>query len=58
MSIKEYFKSLFKGIYSLIQGMEVTGKELFTPKVTEQYPENRKELLGGKIPEPPLCSDR
>lgn len=51
MSIKEYFKSLFKGIYSLIQGMEVTGKELFTPKVTEQYPENREELLGGKIPE-------
>lgn len=51
MSIKEYFKSLFKGIYSLIQGMEVTGKELVTPKVTEQYPENRAELLGGKIPE-------
>ena len=42
MSIKEYFSSLFKGIYSLIKGMEVTGKELVTPKVTEQYPENRK----------------
>ena len=28
--------------------MEVTGKELFTKKVTEQYPENRAEL---KIPE-------
>lgn len=41
MSIKEYFSSLFKGIHSLIKGMEVTGKELVTPKVTEQYPENR-----------------
>lgn len=48
MSIKEYFSSLFKGIYSLIKGMEVTGKELVTPKVTEQYPENRDTL---KIPE-------
>ena len=48
MSIKEYFVSIFKGFYSLIKGMEVTGKELVTPKVTEQYPENRAEL---KIPE-------
>ena len=44
MSIKEYFVSIFKGFYSLIKGMEVTGKELVTPKVTEQYPENRAEL--------------
>ena len=43
MSIKEYFVSIFKGFYSLIKGMEVTGKELVTPKVTEQYPENRAE---------------
>ncbi len=48
MSIKEYFVSLFKGIYSLIRGMQVTGKELVTPKVTEQYPENRDTL---QIPE-------
>lgn len=44
MNIKEYFSSLFKGAYSLIQGMEVTGRELFTKKVTEQYPENRATL--------------
>ena len=44
MSIKEYFVSLFKGIYSLLKGMAVTGKELVTPKVTEQYPENRATL--------------
>ena len=48
MSIKEYFSSLFKGLYSLIKGMEVTGKELVTKKVTEQYPENRDSL---QIPE-------
>lgn len=48
MSIKEYFASLFKGMYSLIKGMQVTGKELVTPKVTEQYPENRETL---QIPE-------
>jgi len=41
MNIKEYFVSIFKGFHSLIKGMEVTGKELVTPKVTEQYPENR-----------------
>ena len=44
MSIKEYFVSIFKGFYSLLKGMAVTGKELVTPKVTEQYPENRAEL--------------
>lgn len=48
MSIKEYFVSLFKGFHSVIKGMQVTGKELVTPKVTEQYPENRATL---KIPE-------
>lgn len=44
MSIKDYFSSLFKGIWSLIKGMQVTAKELVTPKVTEQYPENRATL--------------
>ncbi len=44
MNIKEYFVSIFKGFHSLLKGMAVTGKELVTPKVTEQYPENRAEL--------------
>lgn len=43
-SIKDYFSSVGKGLKSLVQGMEVTGKELVTPKVTEQYPENRATL--------------
>ena len=43
-SIKEYFSSVGKGISSLVKGMAVTGKEFVTPKVTEQYPENRATL--------------
>lgn len=43
-NIIEYFKGVGKGLKSLVQGMEVTGKELVTPKVTECYPENRATL--------------
>ena len=41
-SVKEYFSSLGTGISSLLKGMGVTGKEFFTPKVTESYPDSRK----------------
>ncbi|MCM1518138.1 MAG: NADH-quinone oxidoreductase subunit I [Pseudoflavonifractor sp.] len=40
-SVKDYFSSLGSGVLSLLKGMQVTGKELVTPKVTELYPENR-----------------
>lgn len=43
-SISEYFKSVGEGVKSLLVGMGVTGKELVTPKITEQYPENRATL--------------
>lgn len=43
-SIKEYFTEAAQGLKSLVQGMAVTGKELVTPKITEQYPENRATL--------------
>ncbi len=39
---KSYFGSAVKGIKSLLTGMDVTMGEFITPKVTEQYPENRK----------------
>ena len=42
--INAYFSSFFKGIKSLSVGLKTTMREFFTPKVTEQYPENRKEL--------------
>ncbi|MDE6311480.1 MAG: 4Fe-4S binding protein [Muribaculaceae bacterium] len=41
-SVKDYFSSLGTGIVSLLKGMQVTGKEFITPKITECYPENRE----------------
>ncbi|WP_300503542.1 4Fe-4S binding protein [uncultured Duncaniella sp.] len=43
-SVKEYFSNLGSGIASLIKGMQVTGKEFVTPKITEEYPDNRDNL--------------
>jgi len=40
-SVKEYFQSLGSGVLSLLRGMQVTGKEFITPKITELYPEDR-----------------
>ncbi len=47
-SVKDYFSSLGTGVWSLLKGMQITGKELVTPKITERYPENRDTV---KIPE-------
>lgn len=47
-SVKDYFSSLGLGIVSLLKGMQVTGKEFITPKITEKYPENRETV---KVPE-------
>lgn len=44
MSQNNYFSGLLGGVKSLATGLGVTMRELFTPKVTEQYPENRAEL--------------
>lgn len=43
-SVKDYFSNLGSGIASLIKGMSVTGKEFVTPKITEEYPDNRDNL--------------
>ena len=45
MSNKSYFGGLADGLKTLATGMKVTMKEYFTPKSTEQYPENRKTTL-------------
>ena len=42
---KSYFGGIRDGIKSLATGLRVTLREYFTPKVTEQYPENRKTTL-------------
>lgn len=39
-----YVGTVFGAIHSLLTGLKVTMKEFFTPKVTEQYPENRSTL--------------
>lgn len=42
--MSNYIKGFFQGLGSLLTGLKVTGREFFTPKVTEQYPENRATL--------------
>ncbi len=42
--MENYIKGIFNGVSTLLTGMKVTGKEFFTKKVTEQYPENRASL--------------
>ncbi len=42
---QNYFKGLFVGIKSLLTGMGETWKELWTKKVTQEYPENRNTTL-------------
>lgn len=41
-SVKDYFSNLGTGIMSLLKGLQVTGKEFVTPKITECYPDNRE----------------
>ena len=44
MEEKNYIEGLFSGIKSLCTGLKITMREFFTKKITQQYPENRKEL--------------
>ena len=45
MNNKSYFGGIAEGLKTLATGMKITWKEYFTPKSTEQYPENRKTTL-------------
>ena len=42
-SIIKYITDIFKGVWTLLVGMRITGKYFFSPRaiVTQQYPENR-----------------
>ena len=46
-SIITYFKEIISGVWSLLQGMKVTGSYFFRPStiVTQKYPNNRKDLV-------------
>lgn len=45
MSNKSYFGDIAAAMKTLATGLKITWKEYFTPKSTEQYPENRKTTL-------------
>ena len=42
---KNYIGGLVSAVKTLGIGLKTTMRELFTKKITEQYPENRKELV-------------
>ena len=42
---KSYFGEVGSAMKTLCVGLKTTLKEYFTPKSTEQYPENRKTTL-------------
>ncbi|KAF0152547.1 MAG: NADH dehydrogenase subunit I [Ignavibacteria bacterium] len=42
--MKQYFKNTWDGIYTVLVGMRITFKHLFTPAVTIQYPEVKVKL--------------
>ena len=44
MEEKNYLQGLFSGIRSLCTGLRITMREFFTKKITQEYPENRKDL--------------
>ena len=43
MENQNYFSGLVGGIKTLLTGLKTTMREFWTPKITERYPENRKE---------------
>ena len=43
MNIINYFKAIVLGVWRLLQGMYVSMLNFLRPKITEQYPENRKK---------------
>lgn len=44
-SFIKYISGIFTALKSLLKGMDITWKELWTKKVTMEYPENRKTLV-------------
>ncbi len=43
-SVSRYFKNIWKGIWTILVGMKVTMRHLFTPAVTVQYPDARMAI--------------
>ncbi|MBR1652310.1 MAG: 4Fe-4S binding protein [Alloprevotella sp.] len=45
MENMNYLQGIAAGVKTLCVGLKTTMREFFTKKITEQYPENRKELV-------------
>ena len=43
-SIKDYFSGFGKGVARLVEGLQMSGKKIVTPKITEKYPDNRDNM--------------
>ncbi len=43
-SVSRYFRNIWKGIWTILVGMKVTMRHLFTPAVTVQYPDARMAI--------------
>ena len=42
--MKQYFRDIYKGVWTVLVGMKVTFRHLFTPAVTIQYPDVKLKL--------------
>ena len=42
--MKQYFKDIFLGVWTVLVGMKITFMHMFTPAVTRQYPDFRMKL--------------
>jgi NADH-quinone oxidoreductase subunit I len=43
-AVEEYFGNVFSGVWTVLVGMGLTFRQLFTPAVTLQYPEEKPQL--------------
>ena len=43
-NVKQYFKDIYLGVWTVLIGMKITFKHLFTPAVTIQYPDVKLKL--------------
>lgn len=43
-SVRQYFKNLFDGVAAIYNGMRLTLRYMFLPKVTEVYPDVKRNL--------------
>ena len=48
--MKQYFKNSWLGIWTVLVGMKITFKHLFTHAVTIQYPDVKVPLPESRIP--------